>query len=182
MPPEEPAVDLSVSYGFRTTPNAEPIETSGEKAHSAMLAFASTMAPAFLSSWICKDGASHHATLFPQRLSAIQHRIASWQPQLYNTLYFRGSSSPQSVHSDMQVRVCWNRSADLVCVLGWVVVEQPDSPIGGRHTQGLVVVLHQQRHAKELGHRLGAGLDLHTGQPVCQHLEHTHRLVLVPQQ
>ena len=69
VPPEDPAVDLSVSYGFRTTPNADPMETSGEKAHSAMFAFASTIAPAFFSSWICMGGAMRHASRFPQRSS-----------------------------------------------------------------------------------------------------------------
>ena len=61
--------------------------------------------------------------------------------------------------------VSTNGFADLVCVLGWVVVEQPHSPIGGCHAQCLIVVLHQQRHAEELGHRLGARLDLHSPQP-----------------
>lgn len=41
-----PAVTRSKSYGLRTIPKAEPIETAFVYAHSAMLVLASTMAPA----------------------------------------------------------------------------------------------------------------------------------------
>lgn len=39
-----------MAYGFRTTPYTDPMEIPGEKAHSAMLLFPSTMAPASFSS------------------------------------------------------------------------------------------------------------------------------------
>ena len=145
----------------------------GEKAHSPMLPFPSTSAPAAFSRATCtqsqgriirgmRRGALHAASLavphqqspaLPQQTQALPcHQALATRPALCQGKEWQ--SLPSSVHateSGMWGRPEWrSRGPCLLRVLPGQVVGQGHRPRRGGQPHHVKVVLHQHRHAEQL--------------------------------